>query len=186
MSDAAASDRPKGDAAPSGEPERSRSYSWRNPKETAAAGRKLGAYGYLEALVDGRLPPPPIAETLGFTLSEVGEGCAVFLCTPAEFHYNPLGTVHGGLAATLIDSATGCAVQTVCPPGHGFTTLELKVNFVRPLASDTGEVRGEAKVIHAGSRIAPADARLTDRNGRLYAHGSTTCIILPFPAGEGA
>lgn len=172
-------------AAATGQPEpaRTRTIAWHDPLAAAAEGRSLGGIAYLDAVMAGRIAPPPITETLGFRLVEVGEGRAAFACTPAEYHYNPLGTVHGGLAATLIDSATGCAVQSVCPAGHGYTTLELKVNFVRAMTKDTGEVRCEGRVIHAGGRIATADARLVDRAGRLYAHGSSTCLIFPLDKG---
>ena len=168
-------------AAPAAEraPTRTRVIEWRDPLAAAAAGRALGGIAYLEALMTGRVAPPPIAETLGFRLIEVGEGRAVFACMPAEYHYNPLGTVHGGLAATLIDSATGCAVQSVCPPGHGWTTLELNVSFVRAMTKDTGEVRCDGRIVHAGARVARAEARLVDRAGRLYAYGATTCLFFP-------
>ena len=178
MSDAATTDMPAHGAA-DGKPVRSRSYAWQDPLAAAAARRKLGGGGYLDAMRDGRVAPPPMAETLAFRLGETGKGFAVFHCRPAEFHYNPLGTVHGGLAATLIDSATGCAVQTVCPSGHAWTTLELKVNFVRPMTSETGDIRCEGRIIHAGSRIATAEARVLDEDGKLYAHGSSTCLIYP-------
>jgi uncharacterized protein (TIGR00369 family) len=158
---------------------RSRSYRWQEPLAAAREGQALGGVAYLQAIMEGRVAPPPIAATLDFVLREVGAGRAVFTCRPAEFHYNPLGTVHGGLAATLIDSATGCAVQSVCPPGHGWTTLELKVNFVRPMTKETGEIRCEGRLIHGGSRIATAEAKVVDATGRLYAHGSSTCLIFP-------
>jgi uncharacterized protein (TIGR00369 family) len=102
----------------------------------------------------------------------------VFTAQPAEYHYNPLGTVHGGVAATLLDSAMGCAVQSVLPHGAGYTTLEIKVNYLRAMTSRTGRVYAEGKVIYVGGRIATAEARLTDGEGKLYAHGTTTCILL--------
>ena len=168
--------------APAPEVERSRTHRWNDPLAAAAAGRRLGGLPWLEAIRDGRISPPPIAETLGFTLSEIEPGRAVFRFTPAEFHYNPFATVHGGVAATLIDSATGCAVQSVCPEGHGFLTIELKVNFVRPITDRAGELSCEGRVVHAGSRIATAEARLVDHAGKLYAHGSATCMIFPVAA----
>ena len=97
---------------------------------------------------------------------------------PAEFHYNPLGTVHGGVTATLLNSALGCTVQSMLPAGTGYTTLELKVNYLRPITSKTGTVYSEGKLIHLGGRIATAEARVTDASGKLYAHATTTCIIL--------
>lgn len=169
----------KPEAQSSSEGVRSRSYEWRDPHAAAAEGLSLGGLGYLRAIKEGRLPPPPITATLDFALCDFGEGHAVFTCRPAEFHYNPLGTVHGGLALTLIDSAAGCAVHTVCPDGHGYTRLETKVNFVRPITRGTGALRCEGKVLHAGGRIATAEARVIDAAGKLYAHGTSTCLIFP-------
>jgi uncharacterized protein (TIGR00369 family) len=108
----------------------------------------------------------------------VSEGRVVFSAEPAEYHYNPLGTVHGGIAATLLDSAMGCAVQSLLPAGTGYTTLEIKVNYLRPITSATGPVTCEGKIIHLGGRVATAEARLSDATGKLYAHGTTTCILL--------
>jgi uncharacterized protein (TIGR00369 family) len=109
---------------------------------------------------------------------------AVFSGAPSEFHYNPIGVVHGGFAATLLDSALGCSVHTTLKPGFAYTTIELKVNYVRPLRMTTGIVSSEGEVIHVGSRIATAEARLTDAAGKLYAHGSTTCLIFPIDEGR--
>jgi uncharacterized protein (TIGR00369 family) len=111
-------------------------------------------------------------------VEEVSEGRVVFAIEPAEYHYNPLGTVHGGIAATLLDSAMGCAVQSMLPHGAGYTTLELKTNYLRAMTSRTGVVYCEGKIIHMGGRVATAEGRLTDASGKLYAHGTTTCILL--------
>jgi uncharacterized protein (TIGR00369 family) len=134
---------------------------------------------YLQAIMSGELPPPPIAMTLGLQPVELGEGRAVFAAEPAEYHYNPIGLVHGGLAATLLDSATGCAVQTTLPAGVGYTTLELKTNFVRAITRDTGRVLCEAEVVHRGGTIATAEGRLrAEATGKLLAHGTSTCMII--------
>ena len=133
----------------------------------------------IRMLIDGHAPPPAIANTLGFTLVEASEGRAVFEGTPTTAHYNPLGTVHGGYAATLLDSALGCAVHTALPAGVTYTTLEIKVNYVRAMTASTGVVRAEGTVIHVGKRIATAEARLVDKAGKLYAHATTTCIVMP-------
>ena len=109
---------------------------------------------------------------------EVEEGRALFVCTPAEYHYNPIGAVHGGLACTLLDSAMGCAVHTMLPAGVGYTTVELKVSFLRPITLKTGRLLCEGTIIHLGSRIATAEARLLDTSGKLYGHATTTCMIL--------
>ena len=128
-------------------------------------------------MIAGELPRPPISSLMDFGLGEVEFGRAVFEVVPAEFHYNPIGVVHGGLAATLLDSAMGCAVHTTLPAGVGYTTLEIKVNYLRPLTTETGHVRAEGRVIHSGGRTATADGKVVDMNGKLYAHGTTTCMI---------
>jgi len=159
--------------------QRTRTFEWDDPVAMAAEGRALSGIDHLRAIMDGTMPPPPIARLMDFELVEVGEGHAAFTVEPAEFHYNPIGVVHGGLAATLIDSATGCAVQTTLPAGVGYTTLEFKTNFVRPMSRETGRVRCSAEVIHRGGTIATAEARLTaDVTGKLLAHGVATCAIL--------
>jgi len=134
----------------------------------------------LRAIAAGEAPPAPIAELMGFEGVEAEEGRIVFAGVPGPEHYNPIGTVHGGFAATLLDSALGCAVHTTLPAGVGYTSLELKVNFTRPITTDTGRVLCEGKVVHRGSRVATAEARLTaEQTGKLLAHGTTTCLIFP-------
>ena len=157
---------------------RSLSLEWADPAALAAAGRKMTGLDFLRAIRDGDLPPPPIAVLMGFRLTEVEPGHVVFECTPGEQHYNPIGVVHGGLAMTLLDSAMGCCVQTRVPAGSGYTTLEAKTNLVRAITDKTGRLRAIGKVVHIGSRIATAEGRLEDASGKLYAHASTTCIVL--------
>jgi uncharacterized protein (TIGR00369 family) len=157
---------------------RSLTVSWQDPQALAQAGRSMSGIDFLRAIRDGRLPPPPIAELLGFRLLEVEPGHAVFEALPGEQHYNPIGVVHGGLAMTLLDSAMGCAVHSHIPPGGGYTTLEAKTNLVRAVTGTTGALRAIGKVIHIGSRIATAEGRLVDAAGKLYAHATTTCIVL--------
>ena len=135
----------------------------------------------LQGMIDGRYPGPPIAELMDFAVTELGPGRAIFIGRPGRQHYNPSGTVHGGYAATLLDSAMGCAVHTLVPKGQGFTTLEIKVNYVRPMFDNTGEVRCEAAVINMGKTVATADGKLLDGKGRLIAHGTTTCMIFDMP-----
>jgi uncharacterized protein (TIGR00369 family) len=133
----------------------------------------------MRALAAGEVPAPPIAELLGFAPVEIDEGRVLFAATPGPQHYNPIGTVHGGLAATLLDSAMGCAVHTTLPEGTGYTTLELKVNFTRPILADTGRILCEGIVLHRGGRVATAEGRVTAADtGALLAHGTTTCLIL--------
>jgi len=156
---------------------RTRTVTWEDPRALAEAGRNLSGLEYLRKIVEGSLPRPPISALLNFGLAELGEGRAVFTVEPAEYHYNPIGVVHGGLAATLLDSAMGCAVHSMLPAGAGYTTLEIKVNFVRPMTAETGVVRCEAQVVYVGVRTATAEGRIVDESGKLYAHATTTCII---------
>jgi uncharacterized protein (TIGR00369 family) len=156
---------------------RTRTISWHDPHALAEAGRNLSGLEFLRKIVAGELPPPPIGSLMNFAIAEFREGLAVFVVEPAEYHYNPIGVVHGGVAATLLDSAMGCAVHSTLPAGAGYTTLEIKVNYLRPMTAKTGRVRCEAKAIHVGQRTAMAEGRIVDDNGKLYAHGTTTCIV---------
>jgi len=140
---------------------------------------EMTGYDLLKAMFDGELPPAPIALTLGFAPLELERGRVVFTGTPEERHYNPIGSVHGGYAATLLDSAMGCAVHSVLDAGVGYTTLDLQVRYVRPMTARTGKVRAEGTVVHAGRRQAVAEGRLVGAaDGRLLAHGTTTCLIV--------
>ena len=163
---------------PETDSERARTISWKDPQQLAEAGRGLSGLEFLQKIVSGELSPPPLASLMNFDLAEVREGYAVFAINPAEYHYNPIGVVHGGVAATLLDSAMGCAVHSTLPAGAAYTTLEIKVNFVRAMTAETGRVRCEAKLIHIGGRTATAEGRIVDEAGKLYAHGTTTCLIL--------
>jgi len=156
---------------------RTRQVTWDDPIATAKAGHGMAGLDFLRAMMDGKIPPPPICFTLGFILSEVSEGVAVFTSTPAEYHYNPIAVVHGGLAATLIDSATGCAVHSTLPLGTGYTTVNLAVDFLRPITDKTGPIRCDGRVTHRGSRIAIAEGKVTDSAGKVYVQGKSTCLI---------
>jgi uncharacterized protein (TIGR00369 family) len=157
---------------------RTRTITWEDPRIGAAQAPTMAGIDYLRAIVAGDIPPPPIARLLGMRLEEVEPGRAVFGLTPSEEHFNPIGMVHGGIAATLCDSAMGCAVQSLLPLGTAYTTAEIKVSYVRAMGLDTGPVRCEGVIIHSGRRMATAEARLTDAAGKLYAHATTTCMIL--------
>ena len=140
----------------------------------------LSGLEYIRAMADGKLPRPPIAVTMELTGIEADEGRAVFVGEPGEFLYNPIGVVHGGFAMTILDSAMGVAVHTTLAVGERYTTLETKVNFVRPITVDTGRVRCEGVVVHRGGRVATAEGKLfAEKTGKLLAHGTTTCLVIP-------
>lgn len=144
--------------------------------------------GLMQAMLAGELPHATIAKTLDFVLIDVGEGHAVFQGTPGPNLLNPMGTIHGGWFATLLDSAMGCAVHTLMPSGRGYTTAELSVNIVRALTPNVQRVRAEGRVLHAGRQLATAEGRLIGPDGKLYAHGTTTCLVFDLfstPQGEG-
>ena len=144
--------------------------------------QSLSGLEFLERIRDGRFPAPPIAVLLGFRPVELESGRAVFAATPDGRLYNPLGTVHGGYVTTLLDSCMACAVHSRLKAGLAYTTLELKVSFVRPLSETTGPVRAEGKVIHVGRQVATAEGRLVDARERLLAHATTTCLIFRLPS----
>ena len=156
---------------------RTRTVAWDDPAAGAEAAEEMSGLDYLRAIARGELPAAPMADLLRFDFHEIEEGRVVFECVPAEYHYNPIGAVHGGLACTLFDSAMGCAVHTMLPAGVGYTTVELKVNFLRPISTKTGGRLCEGTTIHVGGRIATAEARLRDERGKLYGHATTTCMI---------
>jgi uncharacterized protein (TIGR00369 family) len=159
---------------------RTRSFSWEDPSATVAAGLELPGLQCMQAIVAGTLPPPPIARLLDFTIVEVDEGRAVFAMEPAEWMYNPIGSVHGGIAATLLDSCMGCAVHTTLPAGVAYTTADLQVRYIRAMGDATGRVLAEGRVVHRGRRIATAEGRLfAETDETLIAHGTTGCVILP-------
>lgn len=134
---------------------------------------------FLQGMLDGRHPAPPIAKSMGFILTEAEVGRCVFEGEPTEAFLNPLSTVHGGWHATILDSALGCAVHTTIKAGQGYTTVEMKVNYVRALLPNKGRARCEGRIIHVGGRIATSEAKLVDAQGRLIAHGVETCLIFP-------
>jgi len=141
--------------------------------------KQMSGLAFVQGLADGTLPLNTIAETLGYDITEVTRGRVVVTATPNQTHLNPSGTVHGGLAATLLDSAMGLAIQSTLEPGVGSTTLEFKISLVRPITPDTGPIAAEGVVLSCGRRVGTAEGRITDRDGRLLAHGTTTCLIFP-------
>jgi uncharacterized protein (TIGR00369 family) len=160
-----------------GDPERSLEISWEDPAALAERARDTAGLDFLRAIVAGELQRAPIQAVMGYELTEADEGRAVFTGTAGERHYNPIGVVHAGFAATLIDSACGACVHTTLAPGEAYTTLETKFNLVRPITGETGEVSCEGKVVHRGRRMATSEARLTGPDGKLLAHGGSTCMI---------
>jgi uncharacterized protein (TIGR00369 family) len=139
--------------------------------------RAMSGVEFLQAWIDGKLPSPPISHVFDFDAVTVENGRIVFAGTPDVRFYNPIGTVHGGWAATLLDSCMACAVHSTLEPGQGYTTLEIKVNYVRAMTDRTGRVEAEGKVVHRGKQIATAEGWLRDSQGRIVAHGSTTCMV---------
>jgi uncharacterized protein (TIGR00369 family) len=161
-----------------GEP-RSRTVRWWDPAIGARAMRDMAGRDYLQAMANGLLPPPPVSDLMGMTLSAIGDGSVEFRCRPDESAYNPIGLVHGGLVCTLLDSVAGCAVQTTLPAGVGYTSLEIKVSYLRPVRLDDGELTATGRVTKPGRRAAFADGEVRDSRGRLIATATSTCLVFP-------
>jgi uncharacterized protein (TIGR00369 family) len=165
---------------PSAAPEaRTRTYSWEDPGTIVAALPGLSGMEVLRAMLRGELPPPPVLRTLGMEVERFEEGDVAFAMEPSEFHYNPLGSVHGGVIATLLDSAAGCAVHSTLPAGLGYTSVDLSTKYLRPVTDRTGRVVAHGSVLNRGARTALAEARLLDGQGRLLAHATSTCLLFP-------
>jgi uncharacterized protein (TIGR00369 family) len=141
--------------------------------------KQMSGLQFVQGLVDGTLPLNTMARTLGYDVTEAASGRVVVTAQPSDAHLNPAGTVHGGLAATLLDTCMGLAIQSTLEKGVGQTTLEFKISLVRPITPDTGPIRAEGIVISRGRRVGTAEGRVTDGTGRLLAHGTTTCLIFP-------
>src|ERR1700730_16522339 len=153
------------------------------PTEVMAS---MAGVDFVRAIFEGRLPVPPIMRTIEPFDSTAEPGVVVFHSIPGFRHYNPIGSVHGGYAATLLDSAMGLAVHSALPAGTGYTTLEFKISFIRGMTEDSGAVRTEGRTLNVSRRAATAEARMTDSNGRLLAHATTTCLVFEIPKGTGA
>ena len=162
------------------QPERTRTYSWEDQTIGAKVGATLSGMEYLQGMMAGLYPAPAIAHTLDMKIESVEEGNVVFSILPQEFHYNPIGSVHGGVFCTMLDSALACAIHSTLPIGTGYTTLELKVNFIRPLLIKTGKVLAIGTLVHAGRSVATAEGKIVDEQGKLYAHATTTCMLFPW------
>lgn len=157
---------------------RTLTVSWRDPALGADAAATLMGIEYLRAMARGDAPSPPLSLVLGFRLEVIEEGRVIVTVQPAEYHYNPRGVVHGGLAAALFDSSLGCAVQSLLPPASAAPTIQLQVNYIRPITIATGKLSCSGEVIHIGQRSATAGGQLTDAAGKLYAHATGTFIIM--------
>lgn len=163
-------------------PARTRSYDWDDPMVSAGRVGAMSGLEFMQAIRDGTLPAAPLAATLDMRIDAVEEGRVTFSIEPQEFHYNPIGMVHGGIAATLIDSATGCAVHTTCKRGEAYTTVNLNVDFMKAISHTAGAIRCAGEVVRRGGRVAIADGRVEDADGTVYARGSATCLIFPIKA----
>jgi uncharacterized protein (TIGR00369 family) len=157
---------------------RERTHTWSDPLRSLGEAAGMSGMELFAAMSEGRIAPPPILSTVGIDGFEFAEGRVVFHLTPAEFHYNPLGTVHGGIFAALLDSACGCSVHTRLPAGTLYTSLDLSLKFLRPVTVATGPITAEGSVTHLGRRTALAEARIVDRAGKLYATATSSCLIL--------
>jgi uncharacterized protein (TIGR00369 family) len=157
---------------------RSRTFSWQDPAQFEEPIRRLSGIEFMRGFLTGELPSPPFMQLLGIRVVSVELGSVTFEFEPAEFMYSPLGNVHGGIVTVLLDSAMGCSFHTTLPAGTGYTTVELKVNFLKSVTAKSGALRAEGHVIHSGSRVATVDARLLDHDLKLYAHATSTLMIL--------
>ena len=170
-----------GATAETGDASRTRTFSWSDPTVHAALLGRHGGLELLRAMAAGELPPPPIMDLIGLGGMAVEEGSVTFYLDPQEFHYNPLGGVHGGVIATLLDSAAGCSVHSVLPAGVGYTSLDLNTKFLRAVTVATGRLTCTGQVLQRGRRTALAEARLTDAAGRLLAHATSSCLLFELP-----
>jgi uncharacterized protein (TIGR00369 family) len=157
---------------------RSKTIAWEDPAVLAAAGAERSGLEFLQAISEGRLPPPPIAQLIGAELVSVGEGEVVFRCTPDESTYNPIGMIHGGLLCTLLDSAAGCAVHTELPPGAGYASIEIKVSFLRAVQAGNGALEVQGRSLKVGRRVAFAEAHARDANGELVGHATSSLALV--------
>ena len=161
--------------------ERTKTLTWQDPMIGATAMTTMSGIDYMRALQAGDFPPPPILAVMNLDLVEVGEGTVTFTAQPDESHYNPIGAVHGGFACTVLDSVTGCAVQTTLPHGFGYTSLEIKVNYLAGITATTGPLTAVGTVIKPGKRVAFAEGVLTDSSGKVVATASSTLLVFPIP-----
>lgn len=159
---------------------RKRIYEWSDPLESAAKAKTMSGMEYLQAMNNGDIPLPPLLHTLGFTKPDIEQGEVIFSFEPQEYHYNPIGSVHGGVITSVLDSAMGCTLHSILPAGSGYTTLELKVNFLKAVSHKNKKMIAKGKIIHSGKSTALVEADLRDEEGKIYAHSISTCMIFNF------
>jgi uncharacterized protein (TIGR00369 family) len=156
---------------------KSRTIEWEDPAATALIGRDMAGIEFLHAIMAGTIPQPPISKLIGFAFSKVVPGEVTLLLPVRDYLYNPIGSVHGGIAATVLDTVMGCSVHSLLPKGRAYSTLELKISYLRPLTEALGEVVVEGRVINLGRKAAFAEGKILDAAGKVYATGSTTCAV---------
>ncbi|MFD2520529.1 PaaI family thioesterase [Emticicia soli] len=159
---------------------RERTFEWENPLVGAKQALQLSGLDYLQAMGDGKIPFPPLLHTLDFKPTHLEKGKVIFSFQPQEFHYNPIGSVHGGVISAILDSAMGCTLHSILEAGTGYTTLELKVNFLKAVTAKLSELQAVGKIIHSGGRTALVEAQLIDKDNVIYALGVSTCLILKY------
>ena len=159
---------------------RERTFAWENPLVGAKQALQLSGLDYLQAMGDAKIPFPPLLYTLDFKPTHLEKGKVIFSFQPQEFHYNPIGSVHGGVISAILDSAMGCTLHSILEAGTSYTTLELKVNFLKAVTAKLGELQAVGKIIHSGGRTALVEAQLIDKDNVVYAHGVSTCLILKY------
>jgi uncharacterized protein (TIGR00369 family) len=169
-------------AAPDWGPESSRTVTWHDPLRTAQAGLSMPGIDYLRAMVAGHVPPPPIAQLMQMDLVEAEPGRVVFTCTPDESAYNPIGAVHGGLVCTLLDSVAGCALHSTLPAGRGYTSIEIKINYLKAVRLESGLLTATGTVVKAGARVAFTEGVVTDSSGATVATATSTLLLFDLPS----
>lgn len=169
-------------AEPAQQTERTRTISWQDPLVGARLAMTMPGLDYLQGMIAGEIPPPPIVELMNMTLVSAEPGVVTFTCEPNESHYNPIGTVHGGFVCTVLDSVAGCAVQSTLAEGLGYTSLEIKVNYLKGVSATSGVLTAVGRVVKPGSRVAFAEGTVTDAEGRVVATASSTLLVFPLPA----
>ena len=162
-------------------PERSRTVTWQDPTRIAEAGMGMAGIDYIQAMIAGRIPPPPIARLILMDLAEAEPGRVVFTCTPDESAYNPIGAVHGGLVCTLLDSVAGCALHSTLPQGKGYTSVEIKVSYLKAVRASSGTLTAVGTVVKAGSRVGFTEGVVTDESGAVVATASSTLLVFDLP-----